>query len=40
MMKILLVDDYFVVCEGLVVLLCGLFFDMEVNEVGDGEEVL
>ncbi|WP_029528899.1 response regulator transcription factor, partial [Pseudomonas aeruginosa] len=39
-MKILLVDDHFVVREGLAALLRGLLPDMEVNEAGDGEEAL
>lgn len=39
-MKILLVDDHFVVREGLAALLRGLFPDVEVSEAGDGEEAL
>ncbi|MFP9024774.1 response regulator transcription factor, partial [Pseudomonas aeruginosa] len=39
-MKILLVDDHFVVREGLAALLRGLLPDVEVNEAGDGEEAL
>ncbi|HCF6612168.1 TPA: response regulator transcription factor [Pseudomonas aeruginosa] len=39
-MKILLVDDHFVVREGLAALLRGLLPDVEVSEAGDGEEAL
>lgn len=39
-MKVLLVDDHFVVREGLAALLRGLLPDVEVNEAGDGEEAL
>lgn len=35
-MKVLLVDDHFVVREGLAALLRGLLPDVEVNEAGDG----
>ncbi len=39
-MRILLVDDHFVVREGLAALLRGLLPDVEVSEAGDGEEAL